>query len=166
MRIATGNQFLTAAALLGMCAVSSGQGSSVVCNGTNVNPLTLTNTSTNVGAPTNAPTIGFGLELTLDCSGHSPSLAVLVLGIGEPIGIPSKLVPPLPSRWGEIIVNIGGPAERTPLLVHTGGVVSGSLQVPPLAVLVGAAYTVQGFCGGSPRGQLSNALFEVIGQSG
>ena len=169
MRTATRRLFLSGAALLGMCAVSSAQaGTSVVCNGNGRNPEILHNTSTNCGAPGNVPTIGNCLQFTLDCSGYSPNKpAFVVLGIGEIIGIPSKVFPPTPSKWGEIILNLGGPTSTSPIVFPHGSVpVQLQAGIPPETSLIGVSYTAQGICGSSPVGRLSNALFEVIGQSG
>ena len=137
-------------------------GKSTVCNGSNVNAIVLSNTSTTAPAPApaiNAATIGKNWKVTLDCNNPpAPAgrLSIVVLAF-----IPKPV--PRSTQWGEILVytsNVVGQAFLRPLPANL--LVDVGLVIPNDPGLLDFTFNVQGFCPGSP-GYLSNALLETIG---
>jgi hypothetical protein len=138
-------------------------GSSVECNGTGVNPVNLTNTSSTAPAPAppmDSPVIGKNLRLTLDCNpnGTIGATAIFRVGFGPKPA-------PLLSKWGEILVPItaGTGQNFFGTVSGTGTANMGPILIPFSGAFVGATYTVQGFCPASPDGFLSNARAETVG---
>ena len=78
----------------------------------------------------------------------------------------SSFVPaaPLPSAWGEILVSIASGTGLNVFAPHGGGPVAlGPLLLPLDLTFYGRCFVVQGLCGDTPRGYLSNALVQTIG---
>ena len=95
---------------------------------------------------------------TLSCSGATPSLALYQIYLGPALGTP------LPSKWGDIWVDVSRPRVVKLLQPHGGGSVTFDLgTIPPDYSLQGTRFTSQGFCGDSPQGVLSNAVQHTIG---
>ncbi len=95
---------------------------------------------------------------TLSCSGATPSLALYQIYLGPALGTP------LPSKWGDIWVDVSQPRVIKLLQPHGGGSVAFDLgTIPPDYSLQGTRFTSQGFCGDSPRGVLSNAVQHTTG---
>lgn len=135
---------------------------SVVCNGTGLNPVILSNTSSGAGGTVNAPILGQPWRVTLDCS-SSP-------GLGKPsifrVAFTPK-PPPVLSQWGEILVATSGPGRTVVIPVSDRGTMHlGPFSIPKNLSVYGVAFSVQGFCPRTPGpGFLSNALSETVGSN-
>ena len=138
-------------------------GTSSVCNGSNVNPIVLSNTSATSPAPTptiNAPTISKNWKLTLDC--NNPPAAIGRLAVFRVSYAPKPA--PMGSRWGEILVNTSSILGQTfvRIVPSTRLVDLGPIFIPNDPGLLDGTFSVQALCPGVP-GYLSNALAETIG---
>jgi hypothetical protein len=119
--------------------------SALVRNGSGSNPLTL--------ASVNPPGLGESWDTSLDCTGHAPATAALVVHGSPRTG-------PLTS-FGEVLV--GGPRILRLVQPHAGSAVAFSQPVPADVTLCGLQVYSQGSCSGAPGLQLSNALDLVVG---
>jgi hypothetical protein len=142
------NAKLLGSALVALFAVAganfapSGPGTSAVCDGSNVNPPFLSNTSTSAGAKANAPNMGDVWEATLFCVGADPSgLAIFSIRLGSK---PLLVMTP----FGELLIRARVGSGLNIVLPHFGRVTSLIRQLPPH--LVGVPYTVQGYGGSAP----------------
>jgi hypothetical protein len=136
---------------------------STVCNGSNVNPIVLTNTSTTAPAPAptvNAPVINKNWKLTLDC--NNPPAPIGRLSVFRVSFSPKPA--PMNTKWGQLLVNVSSITGQTFLrVVPASRVVDlGPIFIPNDPGLLDGVFSVQGLCPGSP-GYLSNALAETIG---
>jgi len=125
------------------------------------NPIILSNTSTGVGSPVNAPILGKNWRVTLNCTSPPATIgkiAILRIGFGPP---PS----PICTQWGIIRIAISaGTGQNFYVPVPASRLVNLTI---PLAKNLGfyqACYRIQGLC---PRtsapGYVSNALLETTG---
>ncbi len=127
-------------------------GTSVSFNGSGVNPVGLTSVS--------KPKTGKPWSVSLSCAGANPSkLALFHIDFS---GMP--VVPTLGAR-GELLVNLASATCETFAIPHAGGTaVLGPMPIPIDPAFACLSYRVQGLCGDTPLGFLSNALDEVIGR--
>jgi hypothetical protein len=138
-------------------------GTSSVCNGSNVNPIVLSNSSMTSPPPTptlNAPTISKNWKLTLDC--NNPPAAIGRLAVFRISFAPKPA--PMNTRWGQILVNTSSILGQTFVNVvpSTRLVDLGPIFIPNDPGLLDGTFSVQALCPGSP-GYLSNALAETVG---
>jgi hypothetical protein len=139
-------------------------GTSSVCNGSNINPIVLTNTSTTSPAPAptiDAPAINKNWKVTLDC--NNPPAAIGRLSILRVSFAPKPA--PLNTRWGEVLINTSSILGQTFVRVVPANrlVDLGPIFIPNDPGLLDGTFSVQGLCPSSPVGYLSNALVETIG---
>ena len=121
----------------------------VTFNGSGVNPLIL--------SPVSGPVLGQPWTLVLDCNGADPSMLALwrLSYLSQPT--------PIPSAWGEILVALSGPGQNY-VSPHGGTVaVLGGGSLPLDMSFYGVCWNVQGFCGDTPTGYLSNAVAQTVG---
>jgi hypothetical protein len=124
----------------------------VVCNTTNPSILTATN-----------GIMGNLWKVTLDCSGSTSasSLAIIRVGFGPK-------PPPTPSVYGDILCPFTAGSGQNffiPFVNPTGNVCLGPFPLPKDTQFYGACWCLQGFCGSSPKGFLSNALVQTMGSN-
>ena len=121
----------------------------VVCNGSGQNPLILSERF--------APEVGKPWQVNLDCTTAAVAKpAIFVLSF---VAKPS----PIPSRWGEILVGLGGGTGTSFTRLHASSIVPLTATIPSDPGFACQSFQVQGFCGDDPRGYLSNALASTIG---
>jgi len=112
-------------------------------NGSGVNPMTLSAAS--------GPILGAPWTIDLDCSGHAPGPAAL-LAYKDPAAAP------IPTVYGELLVNPASPNLILNVQSHTSSVVSFT-NTPPLNLsFCGFTLAAQGLCFGSPGPLFSNML--------
>ena len=116
-------------------------------NGSGLNASILTRLSN--------PVLGSNFLIDLDCTGHSPSFAILQLYMGASSG---SFLP-----GGELLIDMASPLLVSITQVHTGGVVPFSIAVPNDPAFCGTAASAQGVVFGAPFYELSNALDIVLG---
>jgi len=121
-----------------------------VRNGSGLNPLALSQNAD--------PVLGQSWDLTCDCSGLAPGLA-LVTGRGGPLS--GVFLP-----QGELLLDVTTPRYFQRLQAHAGGPVLFSLAVPSSLALISLPLSVQGLCTGAPApaGRLTNALDVLVGR--
>jgi len=139
-----GTGVTTGAAYIYFPAIQAGN---ISRNGSGINALRLTGAS--------APVLGGQWASDLDCSGHTPALAILELYSGASRG--------LVLRGGEVLVDLSSPFLTRVLSAHNGGNVQFSLPVPNDPALCGLAASAQGIVLGAPGYELSNALDLTVG---
>ncbi len=119
-----------------------------VRNGTGANAVIL--------SEVRGATVGGAWKAELDCSGHQPGLAALVLQSAPASGIFL--------RGGEVLIDLTGPRLGVLVLPHTGGTETFSLSIPDPLFLYGANAAVQGVVFGAPGYELSNAIDFTVGR--
>ena len=119
--------------------------SAVVRNGSGTNPVALVNIR--------PPRIGKLFEVSLDCSGHAPSIAAIFLHTGSSNGPNTSL--------GQLLVS--GQRIFTLGKAHGGSVISFISALPPNLSLCGRMGYLQGIIFGDPAVLLTNALDLTVG---
>jgi hypothetical protein len=118
-----------------------------VANGTGINPVTL--------SAATLPVLGTTWSSVLDCSAHTGGEAMLLGALGAPRSGP--IIP-----FGEVLLDV-------PTLFvfgtqpNAGASNTFDFFVPNNPEFCGAELSQQGFCTGSPRPQLGNAIGFVLG---
>lgn len=120
----------------------------VAFNGSGTNPLLLTG---------NAPTLGGPFNLTLNCIGADPAKLAIYRISFAPNPTPTA------TRWGEVLVSLQAATGLALFQAHGGGLSHVGLTLPSDPALYGRCWSVQGFCGDSPAGFLSNGLIQTMG---
>ncbi|HED66124.1 MAG TPA: hypothetical protein ENJ09_11285 [Planctomycetes bacterium] len=136
--------------------------SNVLFNGSGVNPMILSAPTLAElgGGPDSYPKIvgpSVPWSVDLDCTGADPTkLAIWRLSFLPP-------TPPAASAFGEILVALNGPGKNF-FAPHGGGVANlGGFPLPLDLSFYGVCWNLQGFCGDSPKGYLSNGLTQTMG---
>jgi len=119
--------------------------SGVVRNGSGVNPVTL--------FYLDPPRIGKNFRAILDCTGHAPSLAALLLNSAPHSG--------LNTIYGQLLVS--GASIFSIGTAHAGDVVTLDAAIPPNVSLCGRPGFMQALIFGSPGPQFSNAVDLIVG---
>jgi len=117
-------------------------------NGNGTNPVLLSGS---------APSLGSAWQVTTDCSGADPTkLAIFRFSFA-----PNP--PPTSSTWGEVLVSLQAGAGINLFQPHLGASASFFNTVPLDLTFFGICWSVQSFCGDTPRGFLTNGITQTLG---
>jgi hypothetical protein len=135
-----------------------------ILNGTALyNPSGPAGTNSVILASVFTPRLGQLWRVTLDCTGRvGTKPAIFVVEFKPGTVTPTTI----PSATGNLLVAIAPPPVRKVFVKSVNGVTMVSTFSAPLPVdlqFLNACYQVQGLCGSTPKGFLSNGLNETVG---